>query len=73
MSVFLPSSMVIGPSVVQPPEPPVAAVSAEIAFPPLAGLTEMLARAGLANSKAGKRRNSEHCGLIRSIETKVPR
>jgi hypothetical protein len=39
MSLFFDSSMIIGPRVVHAPEPPVAAVSAEMAVPPEAPVT----------------------------------
>ena len=45
ISIFLFSSMMIGPSVVHAPDPPVAAVSAEIAEPPEAPVSVTAARA----------------------------
>ena len=43
ISVFLPSAIVIGPSVVHAPEPPIPAVSADMAEPPEAAVMEIVA------------------------------
>jgi hypothetical protein len=61
ISVFLPSIMVMGPRVVHTPDPPMPAVSADIAEPSEAGVMETVAGAvtRLPNRQAQARRIAE--------------
>src|SRR5436190_3632572 len=62
MSIFLDSSSVMGPRVVQAPEPPLAAVSAEIAEPPDALVTLRAARAAGDTSRRRAASNANRGG-----------
>ena len=73
MSALLPSTMEIFPNVVQAPEPPGAAVLAEIADPPEAPVTVTVARSEKENVKPTKTNSSLNLALNIRLAKKTTR